>query len=380
MGTKPASSRDKLLRRIWGMLPSLFLLLLIVIVAVLFTQIKNEKNRIKAEKLASLHEERPPVNVVVLDISPLPIRDRIDLPAQVEPWVELNILSEVPGKVLRLMVSEGDFVTKGDPIALLDTRDYENDLASIRAEYKFAQINLDRAENLFKESLITKAQLDNNIVRTETLSAAMRNAELRLERCKVTAPIAGIINRLDAKVGLRLNTQDPVAVILDISRVKISVGIPESDVDEIRRLSSFDITISALGDRRLKGKKHFLSKSPESFAHLYKLEIEVPNPDGEILPGMFARANIIKREVKDGFSVPLYSVITRNDRQFVFIEKAGKAQARTVKTGILDGWRIQITQGLSRDDHVIVVGHRSVDEGQEVNVVRIVADPEDIYK
>lgn len=381
MGTKPASFRDKLLRRIWGMLPLLLLLLFLIVISItLFAQIESERERIKAEKLASMHEERPPVNVVVLNISPLPIRDRIDLPAQVEPWVELKVLSEVPGKVLRLMVSEGDHVTKGDPIALLDSRDYENDLASVRAEYKLAQINLDRAKNLFKETLITKAQLDTNIARVETRGAAMQNAELRLERCRINAPIAGIINRLDAKVGLRLNIQDPVAVILDISRVKISVGIPESDVDDIRHLSSFDVTISALGDRSLKGEKHFLSKSPESFAHLYKLEIEVPNPDEEILPGMFARANIIKREVKNGFSVPLYSVITRNDRQFVFIEKDGKAQARTVKTGILEGWRIQITEGLARDDHVIVVGHRSVDEGQEVNVVRNVSNPEDIYK
>ncbi|HDH11929.1 MAG TPA: efflux RND transporter periplasmic adaptor subunit [Nitrospirae bacterium] len=380
MHITPGSKRDKLFRRIWGMLPSLFLILLIVIIAALFADIKSESERIKAEKLASLHKERPPVNVVVLDMTPLPIRDRLDLPAQVEPWVELKVLAEVPGKVLRLPASEGDHVGKGDLIALLDTRDYENNLASVRAEYGLAQINLSRAKNLFRENLITKARLDDNNVSVETLGAALRNAELRLERCSIKSPIAGIINRLDAKEGLYLNVQDPVAVILDISRVKVSVGIPESDVDDIRRLRDFEIIISALDDRTVKGRKYFLSRSPESLAHLYKLEIEVMNPGGEILPGMFARVDIVKREVKNSMSVPLYSVITRGNGQFVFIEKAGKARARMVETGIIEGWRIQVTKGLARGDHVIVVGHRSVDEGQEVNVVRSVSNPEGLFK
>ncbi len=159
----------------------------------------------------------------------------------------------------------------------------------------------------------------------------------------------------------------------------MSAGIPESDVDDVRRLEHFDIHISALG-KTVQGKRYFLSKSPESFAHLYKLEIEVDNPRGEILPGMFARAAIVKQEVKNGFAVPLYAVISRGGEQFIFIEKDGTAHARLVETGILDGWRIQITKGLAEKEHVIVVGHRSVDEGQNVNVIRTVSDPEELFK
>ena len=373
-------SKDKLLRRIWGMLPSLLLILLIAVIVVLFSRIKGESDRIKAEKLAALHRERPPVNVVVLDMKPLPIRDRLDLPAQVKPWVELNVLAEVPGKVVRLAVLEGDHVKKGAPLAFLDKRDYVNELASVRAELRLAFLNLRRTGDLFKEKLITKARLDSDIAKAETLAAAVRNAELRLERCTIRSPITGIVNSLDAKKGLYLNVQDMVAVILDISRVKVSVGIPESDVDEVGRLNDFDVLIDALGGRTVKGRKFFLSKSTGSSAHLYNLKIEVLNPDRDILPGMFATVSIIKREVNDSISVPLYSVITRADEQFVFVEKDGRAHVRMVETGILEGWRIEITKGLVGGDRVIVVGQRSVDEGQEVNVVRTVDDPEDLFK
>lgn len=372
--------RDKLLRRIWGMLPALALILMIIAIIVMSSRIKSESERIEAEKLATLHKERPPVNVVVLDMVPMSIRDSLDLPAQTEAWVKLKVLTEVSGKAIEVAVTEGDNVNKGDLIALLDSRDYENELASVKAEYGLAQKNLERTKDLFRENLITGAKVDSDTAKVETLRAAVKNAELRLERCSIKSPIAGIINRLDIKEGLFMNVQDPVAVILDISKVKVSVGIPESDVDEVRKLKEFEVTIDALGNGTVKGKKYFLSKSPETFAHLYKLDIEVPNPSGKILPGMFARVNITKKEVKDSMSVPLYSVISRGNEQFLYIEEDEKARVRMVETGILEGWRMQITRGLTKGDRVIVVGHRSVDEGQEVKVVRTVTDAEDLFR
>lgn len=361
------------------MLPSLFLVLLIILVAVMSSRIRTEGERIKAENLASMRRERPPVNVVTLDVTPMTVQDRLDLPAEVEAWVELKVSAEVQGTVIQVPLTEGAHVKKGDIIAVIDTRDYENELASIRADYELAQKDLERTKALFEEDLVTKARLDSDAARAGNLLASLQNAKLRLERCRIRAPISGVLNHLDAKVGLHLNVQDPVAVILDISRVKVSAGIPESDVDEVRKLEYFDITINAL-ERKVRGRKYFLSKSPESFAHLYKLEMAVDNAGGEILPGMFARVNIVKREVRNGFAVPLYAVISRGDEQFIYIEKEGTAHVRMVETGILDGWRIQITRGLAENERVIVVGHRSVDEGQAVNVVRTVSDPEELFR
>jgi membrane fusion protein (multidrug efflux system) len=372
--------KNRVLKRIWKMLPALSLILLIIIILVMSSRIKTEGDRIAAEKLASLQKDRPPVNVVVLDIMPSSMYDRIDLPAQVEPWVELKILAEVSGQAVRVAAKEGSRVTKGDLIAQLDSRDYENQLASVKAEYELAKLDLQRNSSLFTEQLITRAQLDQAIAKVNTIEASVKNAKLKVERAAIRAPISGLVNHLDVKEGLFMNMHDPVGVILDNSRVKVTVGIPEADVNEIKKLSHFDVTIEALGNIILKGKKHFLSQSPETLAHLYKLEIEVDNSNGAILPGMFARVNIVKREIRDSYSAPLYSVISRNDEQYIYVEKDGIAHVRIVETGILEGWKIEIKKGLSKGDRMIVVGHRNVDEGQEVNVVRTVSDPEDLFK
>ncbi|NOZ67794.1 MAG: efflux RND transporter periplasmic adaptor subunit [Deferribacteres bacterium] len=374
------NSGNKTARRVWGLLPALFLVLLIIVIVVLFVRIGSERERLRAEKLAALHKARPPVNVVVLDLRPMPIRDRLDLPAQVEPWVELRVAAEVPGRIVEVAAKEGDYVEKGDLLARIDTRDYENELEKIRAEYDLARKTLARTKGLYSEGLVTRERLDSDTARVEALGASMKNAGLRLRRCSINAPVSGIVNRLDAEEGLYMNTGDTVAVILEIDRIKVAAGIPESDVDAVGRLEYFDLTIDSLGGRTVRGRKHFLSKNTESFAHVYRLEIEVDNPGRDILPGMFARVNIVKKEVPDALSVPLYAIIAREDRQFVYVAEDGKARARTVETGILEGWRMQITKGVEPGDQVIVVGQRSVNDGREINIVRTVTDPEELLR
>jgi len=373
-------TRDRVLLRIWRMLPALTMVLLFLLILILLAGISVKKKRIEAEKIAAMKKNKPPVNVVILETTPQTIRDSLSLPAIVEAWVDLTVFAEVPGTVVEVPIREGARLQKGDVIARIDSRDFQNSLASAQAAYDRALADLKRTEQLRLKETTTKAKYDEAVSAERELKAALENAKLRFERSVIRAPINGMVNRLDAKEGLYLNVQDPAAQMLDISRVKVSVGIPESDVDAVRNVDSYDIEFEALNGKNLRGKKYFLSKSPDNMAHLYKLQISLDNPAGTILPGMFARVRIVKKEVQDSLSVPLYAVITRQDRQFVMVEENGKASERMVETGILEGWKLEITKGIQPGDRVIVVGHRSVSEGQEVNVVRTVTDPEDLFK
>ncbi|MFQ5329139.1 MAG: efflux RND transporter periplasmic adaptor subunit [Thermodesulfobacteriota bacterium] len=371
---EPTTPRGRWVKRIWGALPALILLLLLVVIAGLSVKIKGDAKRLKAEKLAALHLERPPVNVVVQRLEPETIQDRMNLPGVVAPWVSLELKPEVSGRVIEVAVTEGERVAEGDVMLRIDPRDYRNTLDSAAAAYELAAANWERAEKLLRDELISPSKIEDVKARLITSRAEMESAKLQLERTTVTAPITGVINRLDAKVGLLLGVADPVAELLQVDRVKVVVGIPESDVNAVRGLTHIDLTIDALGSKTVTGKNVFLAKSPDTTARLYRLVLAVDNREDEILPGMFARAEVVKREVAGAIVVPLYAVITRRDDRFVYVEEGGKAVARRVEVGILDGWRIQILNGLKAGERVIVVGHRSVEDGQEVNVTRTVTD------
>jgi membrane fusion protein (multidrug efflux system) len=188
----------------------------------------------------------------------------------------------------------------------------------------------------------------------------------------------GVINRLDAKVGLLLSIGDPVAQMLAIDRVKAVVGIPESDVAAMQGVAEVELSIQALENKKILGRRHYLSKAPESAARLYRLELALDNPDQAILPGMFVRAHIVKKRIDNAVMVPLYAVISRNDEQYVFVANSEEVHKKPVELGIISGWQVQVAKGLEPGERVLIEGHRDVAAGQKVNVVREVQDPADI--
>lgn len=333
-----------------------------------------------AENKIDIQDPVPDVNVVALELIRQPICDRINLPGIVEPWVKFNIIAEVRGKVMEKRIEKGTPVTAGDVIVVLDTEEYEIACRAAKAIYETALSSKKRLEKLYKEQLTSRSQLDDITAQVEQYKAQLDSASLNLDRCTVRSPISGIINNLYVEQGQYVKISDPIGEVLQMDRVKVIVGIPESDVSAINNVNEFEVKLDALNGKVFTAEKYFLSKASDPQARLYNLELGVDNPDGEILPDMFARVDIVKQEVADALSIPLYSIITLNNEQVVYVVNDHTVHTRSVKTGIQEGWRIEITDGLDVGDHVIVIGHRGVSDGQTVNVIRTVSSMEELAK
>lgn len=372
---EPTTARAKAVYFIWSILPRLVLVGMLVIIIVLFMTISKKKDSIAADKAAAVSKERPPINSVIYPLELSAIRDRINLPGTIEPWKSLELLARIDGFVTEVLVEEGDEVEKGQILARIDDDDYEIASQRATAAYTLAKANYERDKKVYDKGVIPKAQLDTTKTAMLTAKADLDDAKLRLSRCTIKAPINGIIRRLDAEEGLLLSIADPVAQILKIDKVKAIIGIPESDVSAVRNLEEIDVTIQALDNRVITAKKHFLSSSPQTTARLYTMELEIDNTTRDILPGMFIRADIVKQEITDTITIPFYSVITRNDEQFVFIEKDGVAQKRDIKLGIMENWMVQIISGLKVGERLVIEGHRDIENGQKIKVVKVITNP-----
>ncbi|MFO7560062.1 MAG: efflux RND transporter periplasmic adaptor subunit [Desulfobacterales bacterium] len=367
------SFKHRTLKLIWGSLPILFSLLVII---ALGYAVGSKSKALEAEKKAALKESDSSVNVVTMEMKPESIRDRINFPGAVEPWVKLKILSEVRGKIIQKVVDEGSEVGKGDIIAIIDSRDYENALISAKASYQAALSSRDRIEKLYQEQLATRSQLDDATAMVDMGKAQMDSAKLNFDRCTIRSPISGILNRRYFEPGQYMNISDPIAEVLQIDKVKITLGIPESDVNAVCSVDDYEVKIDALGGKTFHAKKYFLSKSTDSMARLYTLELEIENPSGEILPDMFARVEIVKAEIENAIIIPLFSVITINGENIVYVVNDDIVQSRKIELGLQEGWRVQVTKGLEPSEHVVVVGQRSVNDGQKVNIIKTVSNLE----
>ncbi len=374
---EPKSARGKIVRFVLYNLPGLLFILLLVGLALFINKrIEEKKAQLEAELKAATATETPPVNVVTLQLQPTVLRDKINLPGVIEPWTRMDLMAKIGGSIEEVLVKEGEQVRQGQLIARIESKDYEIALDSAKAAYELAKISFARNQSLRSKGIATQANLDELEAQLRQAKAAMENAELQLSRCKILAPLSGVINRLDAKVGSVVNQMVPasIAEILQLDQVKAVVSIPESDVAAVRKLRNVEVEIQALGNEKIAASVYFLAPATETKAHVYRLELSIPNQDHQILPGMFVRANIVKEERQQALAVPLFSVISRNKEQFVYVEENGAARKKPVQTGFLEGWQVLITDGLQAGDKVIVEGHRSVEEGQTVKVVNSLTD------
>ena len=377
---KKSEAKTKILRFIWGVIPWMMVALIVVFIVIMGGRIKGEKARLEEAKKAAIKKEVQPVQVITLTLKPRRLEDKINLPAQVEPFEDLLVKAEVPGQVVTVLVEEGQTVEKGQVLIQLDDRDYRTRFARIEANYQLAKLDYNRNVVLAEKKVTSMAKLDNIEAQLKDLEAQVREANLALSRTRIVAPIGGRLNEIKAKQGNFLAVGDPVAQILQLDQVKVKVGVPESDVAAIFDLEEAEVIIEALDKRRVKGRKVFLSRQPRTLARLFDLELRVPNPDGQILPGMFARVELVKRVFNRALAIPLYAVITHSDERFVYIEKDGQAKRKNIELGVLIGWQIQVTSGLAAGERVIVVGHRFLHDGQIVEVVKNVNDPREILK
>lgn len=372
------TGKANVFRWLWGVAPWVVVLGVLVFIFSLYQDIRTERSRLEKIKQEAIKKETPPIRVITLTVIPGRLEDKIKLPGYIEPAENLLVKAEVPGQVVQILTKEGAHIKQGQLIAQLDDRDYTSRLARIEANHRLAKLEYDRIYSLDKKKITAASRLDEIEARLTDVSAQRDEAELALNRTRILAPIEGRINEIIAKQGSFLSVGDPVAQILRVSDVKVTVGIPESDVVFFLDLNEATVVIDALNKRRLIGKKVFLSRQPRNLARLFELELKIPNPDGHVLPGMFASVELVRAVHEKALVIPLYAVINQGDEQFVYIEKDGSAQKVPVKTGQLVNWQVHITSGISANDNVIVVGHRLLNDAQPVEVIKNVSDVREI--
>ena len=371
----------KILRLIWKSIPFAVVLLVIgLIILPLGKKISAEKAELAQKQSNEKAVTKALTNVMTMELVPAMIMEKLSLPGVAKPWVSLEVVSEIRGKVVSKKVTQGRHVNIGDVLAVIDQSDYQNSYDSALASYETALSTQKRLNALVKKNFVTQSQLDDAVAQVKTSMADLENAKLNLSRCTIVSPMEGIVDRIHIETGSFLSSGDPVALILQIDKLKIEVGIPESDVDAVRKLKTFDMKIDALDGKTYTGVYHYLHKTSDSMARLYNLEIRVDNTDGQILPDMFVRVKIIKKQDPQGLAVPMYSLVNLNKDIGVYVEKDGIVRFRPVRIGFQDGWKTQIPEGLEPGEKVVVVGHRIIEDGERVNVTKTIRDMEEILQ
>lgn len=317
---------------------------------------KNDQSRAK------------PVKVSVITIKPTPIKDALLLPGETEAWHDVRLASEIDGVVERIDPREGQAVKEGQLIATIEVSALKAALDHAEASFELADKLYQRRKFLSERNVIAKEELDRSLNKRTLALSNLRRAKVKYERGFLHSPINGLVNHLHVDVGEFVDRGDPVADLVNVDKIKINVNVPELDVRYLRVGQKAMVTVDAFPGRRLPGRIDFVAYKADPATKTFRVRVLIRNTDREIRPGMIARVAFLRRIIPDALVVPLFALVDKGGERIIFVEKDGIAYARTVSIGVIEGDRIQITEGLEVGDHVIVNGQTEVEEGMQVQV------------
>lgn len=330
-----------------------------------------------------------------------------------------NISSSTPNRIKEIYVDDGMMVSKGQKLVVLDDVNivaYESQVNNAKAGVEQAQagvvnaqagvnnaqanlnnvqVNYNRALELYKIGGGTKQNLDametqlvtarNSLATAKsaltsaqsTLSSArsalasaertLRNAQ---ENTILTAPISGVVTKRNYDPG-DMTGSLPILTIANVQPVKVVCNISESEYSKVKKGMAVECTFDTYGDKEFKGTVSMISPTIDTSTRTFGIEITLPNPDNQVLPGMFGRVKFNFGEQMH-VVVPDKAVVKQpgSGDQYVYVYKDGKVSYNKVELGQRIGSSYEILSGLADGDEVVVSGQSKLANGMQVRVTK----------
>lgn len=312
-----------------------------------------------------------PVNVKVEILKPSRLVDGLQVAGTVKAYEDVNMSPEEGGVVKEWKAKKGDHVQKGDLIVMLRDEVMKASYDAASAQYKMAELNLEKQRKVFDEQGISELQLKNL---EYSRDAAKANADLmkaRWERTQLRSPIDGIVDNTIPNEGDFAPPGIPIARVVNTSTIKIQADVPELYSASVPLGAPAIITFDALPGDTLRGKVTFVSSTVSSSNRAMQVEIILSNPFHRIKAEMVAEVKLLRETKMNALLVSenIIQLVDR-DRSIVYVENAGKAEERRLKLGGRQGIMVEVLEGLNPGDHLIVTGYQKVVSGSPVIVMQ----------
>ncbi|MGI9114975.1 MAG: hypothetical protein DLM52_05165 [Chthoniobacterales bacterium] len=304
---------------------------------------------------------------------------RVTLPGNVMAEQQAMLYAKVAGYLKTIKVDKGDTVKEGDLLAEIEAPEMLADLVKARAEEAAAAVENKRVSEAQKKAadLVTPQTADAANAKYEVAAAGVQRIETLLSYAKITAPFSGVITKrwvdpgalIPAATSASSAQGAAVVTLMDFSKVRIDVAIPDTDAPLIKKDLPVKVTVSELPGRTFDGTITRFAYALDESTKTMNTEIDIPNPDLALRPGMWANVEIALQKKEDALLVPAEALVTEKNKSSVFVVRDNKAQKVSVTTGFDDGVNVEILKGCAPSDAVIVAGKQSVTNGQTVQAI-----------
>ena len=325
--------------------------------------------------------------VVTVEVDAVKKRDLLpsfSFSANLEAVWSADVSSKADGRIDRLPVEEGDRVKAGDILAVLDTNelaaqvmDAEGKLLQAKATFEQADLTYKRMEALYKQGGVSAQTLDSARTQRDLAWGGVKSAEgnlvllrVRLENANIISPMDGIVVKRYVQAGTFMKAGTAIVAIADPSTMLVKANVGEAEIKELVLGSSVKIVVGALANRELNGKVSRLSPAATLPARTFTAEVSIPNLDGSLKVGMFAKAEVQGQLRQQILVVPEGCLVLREDQKTVFVvaDDNKVVQQRVLKLGDAAGGWVQVLGGLKEGERIVIGGQHKLKDGATIRI------------
>ncbi|MBU4253442.1 MAG: efflux RND transporter periplasmic adaptor subunit [Acidobacteria bacterium] len=355
------------------------MIVLMAVIGLLSCQPPAEKEQAAEQSIAA-------APVWIVEVQRQSISEKLTFTGSIEAVRKMNITPDIGGKIDKIYVEEGDSVREGQLLMELDTRairlqldQTQAGLAASEANYMDARINKERMERLSRENAVSDQQFEKILLAYEAAEAQVQQAraalKLVLHQLDVSilkAPFSGIVASKNAEVGDVINPMmgglgaaGGVLILMDFSRVNILIDVSHQDIVRLKKGQPAVVKLSVYPEREFLGKVSIINFAADPITRKFRVEIQAPNPDGVLRPNSFGEVVIDVNSHDNALVIPQSAVL---ENSYVFVMKNNQAVRTAVKLGLQNTSQVEVLEGLTDGDRVIVRGNYGLEDGSPVIV------------
>src|SRR3954454_13680817 len=319
----------------------------------------------------------PPASVTVAEAKTEVIPNLLSAVGDLAAVHQVNVTSDVSGRVTEIMFTGGSSVKAGNPLVQLFDAPEQADLANFKAQATVAQLSLDRAKQLASRQFGPQATVDQAQAAYDQASAGIARTQAIISQKLVRAPFDGELGVRHIEVGQYLTAGTQIVTLTDLSKLYANFTVTEKDSGQLKVGQAIRVAVDAYPGRRFDGKITAIEPQIATDTRNIRVQATLDNPDRILKPGMFATTTVVLPDKPPVLTVPETAVdyTLYGDSVFLITEKKeddGKTSLHAVRTFVRTGNRVEgrteITSGLKPGDRVVAVGQLKLQSGAAVAI------------
>lgn len=308
---------------------------------------------------------KAPVDVMVVNVQSLD--EKILTTGTIIPNEEVDIRSEISGRVTGIYFKEGQYVKKDAVLLRIQDADLQAQLQKLTYNKQLAETNEARQKRLLEKEAISRQEYDIAQTNLNSILADIENLKVQISKAVIRAPFDGTIGLRYISNGSYISPTSRIATLTNVNPAKLDFSVPAKYVQMVRQGSRINFTVEGSNSQRT-GTVYAVEPKVDPETRSLLLRAVSPNADRMLVPGSFARINVVLSSRGNAIVVPTEAIIPEQSGQKVFVVRNRKAESIPVETGLRTDRTVEIRRGLHVGDSLITAGIQSVKPGGEVDV------------